>query len=114
MIENPIEYNYESRSVTMGNFNNDTWSDIVIANHTVNSISVFLGYDAGNFSRSVIYINRSHSTPYMVAVGDFNNDHGLDIKVTNFGSNSINIFLGFENGPFASQIETSTGTSRPL
>jgi hypothetical protein len=114
MIENSIEYNYDSRAVAVGNFNNDTWLDIVIANHTVNSIPVFLGYDAGNFSRSVIYTNRSHSTSYMVALGDFNNDHGLDIDVANFDSNSINIFLGFENGPFASQIETSTGTSRPL
>ena len=35
------------------------------------------------------------SAPNMVAVGDFNNDHRLDIAVANYGTNNVGIFFGF-------------------
>jgi hypothetical protein len=52
--------------------------------------------------------------PRSVAIGDFNNDFRLDIAVANFGTNNVGIFLGFDNGSFVSQIEVSTGASRPI
>jgi hypothetical protein len=54
------------------------------------------------------------SIPHMVTIGDFNNDHQLDIAVTNFGTNSISIFLGFGNGTFSNKITFSINSSRPF
>ena len=49
------------------------------------------------------------SRPVSIAVGDFNNDHWLDIVVTNNGTNNIGIFFGYGNGSFGNQITYSTG-----
>ncbi|CAF1457786.1 unnamed protein product [Rotaria sp. Silwood1] len=61
-----------------------------------------------------MYPTGFYSSPYMVTVGDFNNDNRSDIAVANFGTNNIGIFYGFGNGSFSSQIEFSTGSSRPI
>ncbi len=112
--KNPIEYKFDPRSVAVGDFNNDTWLDIVVANNAVNNIAIFLGYGNGTFLTGMTYSTGSDSAPYMVAVGDFNSDHRSDIAVANFGSNSVGIFLGLGDGSFESQIVLSTASSRPL
>ena len=111
---NPIEYNYGPRSVAVGDFNKDTWLDMVIANSIVNTIAIYLGHNDSTFSKQFEYPTGSGSTPNMVDVGDFNNDSLLDIIVANFGINNVGIFLGIGNGSFSSQIELSTGASRPI
>ena len=113
-IPNPIEYNYGPQSVALADFNNDTWLDMVVANQVVNNIAIYLGKSGGLFSSPRKYSTGIGSAPYMVATGDFDNDYGPDIAVANFGTNNILLFLGFHNSSFASQIELSTGTSRPI
>jgi hypothetical protein len=113
-VLNPIDYNFGPRSVAIGDFNHDTWLDIVVANHIVNSIIIFFGNVNGTFMKQPPYSTGPNSDPNMVAVGDFNNDFRVDIAVANFGTNSVGIFLGLGNGSFASQIELSTGASRPI
>ncbi|CAF4123640.1 unnamed protein product [Rotaria sp. Silwood2] len=112
--KNPIEYNYGPRSVAVGNFNNDDWLDIVVANQAVNFIVILLGNDDATFSRQIKYSTGDNSSPYMVAVGDLNNDNRLDIAVANFGANNILIFFGFGDGSFGNQTVISTTSSRPL
>ncbi|CAF5126015.1 unnamed protein product, partial [Rotaria sp. Silwood1] len=111
--QKPIEYNYGPRSVAISDFDNDSVLDMVIANHIANNIAVYLGNGDGSFRNPIIYSTGSYSSPYMVTIADFNNDNRLDIAVANFGTNNIWIFHGFGNGSFASQIELSTGSSRP-
>jgi hypothetical protein len=41
-------------SVAVGDFNNDTLLDIVVANYGINSISVFLGDGNGHFGSQII------------------------------------------------------------
>ncbi len=77
---------------------------MVIVNNVVNSIDVYFGYGDGTFAREITYSTGSFSAPYMVVVGDFNNDDRLDLAVANFGTNNVGIFLGFGNGTFANQI----------
>ncbi len=112
--ENPIEYSYGPRSAAVGDFNNDNCPDMVVANQIVNNIDIFFGYSNGSFGNQIKYSPGVGSTPYMVAVADFNNDYQWDIAVANFGTNNVGIFLGFGNGSFASQIESSTSSSRPI
>jgi hypothetical protein len=100
-------------SVAIGDFNNDGLLDIVVANSGINNIGVFLQHVNGTFIDQMTYSTGSDSTPYAVAVTDFNNDQQLDIAVANFDSHTIGIFLGIGNGTFRSQTTFSTGSSRP-
>ncbi|CAF4154507.1 unnamed protein product, partial [Adineta steineri] len=112
--QKPVDYSFGPRSVAVGNFNKDELVDIVVANRVDESISVYLGYNNGAFASNMIYSTGLYSAPYMVAIGDFNNDHHTDIAVAYYGTNSIGIFLGFGNGSFINKTVISTGSSRPI
>ena len=105
IVPKPIEYIYGPRSVAIGDFNNDAWLDMVVANSLVNLIAVYFWNRNDTFSEPVKYTTGSYSTPYMVVVGHVNDDSQLDIVVANFGTNNVGIFLGFNNGSFANQIQ---------
>ncbi|CAF4788514.1 unnamed protein product, partial [Rotaria sp. Silwood2] len=77
-----------------GDFNNDNWSDIVVANYNTNNVGIFLGYADGSFGNQTIFFTGSNSHPTSVAVGDFNNDNQLDVTVANFGANNVGILIG--------------------
>ncbi|CAF1206357.1 unnamed protein product [Rotaria magnacalcarata] len=77
----PIEYNHGPRSVAVGDFNSDTWLDMVVANHIVNTIAIYFEHKGAIFSNPIQYPTGDGSTPYMVAIGDFNMDNLLDIAV---------------------------------
>jgi hypothetical protein len=100
-------------SIAVGDFNNDTYIDIVVANSGSDNVGVFLGYGNDIFASQVMYPTGLGSAPHMVAVGDFNNDNRLDIAVTNFGTNSIGILLGNGDGNFKNQITIDTTPSHP-
>jgi hypothetical protein len=114
-FSNQITYHTGSRSeptsIAVGDFNNDSRLDIVVANAGTNNIGVFLGYGNGLFSIQTIFPTGNNSNPNAVAVGDFNNDNRLDIAVANLESNNIGVFLGYGNGTFCSQVTYTTGSS---
>ncbi len=113
MASNSIGNDSRPHSVTTGDFNNDGLLDIVVPNSGMNNIGVFLRYVNGTFTDQMTYSTGYDSTPYAVAVTDFNNDHRLDIAVANFDSHDIGIFLGTGNGTFRPQTTFSTESSRP-
>jgi hypothetical protein len=88
-------------SITVGDFNNDTRLDIVVANYDSDNVGIFLGHDNGTFSNQTTYPTGWYSFPYSVAVGDFNNDTVLDIVVANYGISNLGVLLGYGNGTFA-------------
>jgi hypothetical protein len=88
-------------SIAAGNFNNDTFLDIIVANYQYDSVGVFLGCGNGSFRNQTTY--STDDEPKSVAVGDFNNDTILDIVVANYGSNNLGVFLGHGDGTFAEQ-----------
>ncbi len=95
---NSIEYNYGLRSAAIGYFDNNTQLDLVVANSAADNMGIFLGYGNGSFSSLIMYSTAYDSIPHMATIGDFNNDHHLDIAVASFGTNSIGIFHGSGNG----------------
>jgi hypothetical protein len=86
-------------SITSGDFNNDTYLDIVVANYNSSNVGIFLGYGNGSFGNQTTY--PTSSQPKSVAVGDFNNDTILDIVVANYGSNNLGVFQGYGDGTFS-------------
>jgi hypothetical protein len=94
-------------SVALGDFNNDTRLDIVVANYGSGNVGVFLGYENGSFENQMTYLTGAE--PFFVAVGDFNNDTILDIVVANQDTNNLGILLGYGNGTFESVMLLSMG-----
>jgi len=114
LAEKAIEYNYGPWFVAVGDLNNDSILDLVIAQQIVNKITVYLGEGNGNFRHRIEHSTGIHSSPCMIQLGHFNNDSQLDIAVANFGSNNIALFYGFGNGSFEQPIQFSTNSSRPI
>jgi hypothetical protein len=100
--------------VAVGDFDNDKQLDITVANWGTDNIGVLLGYGNGTFVEPILYSTSSGSRPAAINVGDFNNDHCLDIVAANYGGNSIAVFLGYGNGTFQDVLLLSAGQgSRP-
>ncbi|CAF3221632.1 unnamed protein product [Rotaria sp. Silwood2] len=99
------------RSFAVGDFNNDDRMDIAIANSGTHNIGILLGYGNISFTNQVTYSTGPSSSPYSIAVCDFNNDSRLDIVVANYGSDNVGIFLGYGNGSFTNQTTYSSGSN---
>jgi len=91
-------------SLAVGDFNNDTNLDIVVANYGSDNVGIFFGWGNGSFASQTTYSTGFDSSPYSLAVGDFNNDTVLDFVVANYGTNNVGVFLGYGDGTFANMI----------
>ncbi|CAF4470791.1 unnamed protein product [Rotaria sp. Silwood2] len=101
-------------SLAIGDFNNDTRSDIVVTNPGTNSVGVFLSFNYVTFGHETIYATGFTAASYSLAIGDFNHDNQSDIVVANSERANIGIFLGYKNGTFSTQTKYSTGSkSKP-
>jgi hypothetical protein len=79
--------------VSVGDFNNDTFLDIVVAIPDNNNIGILLGYGNGSFADLQKVSLKYGSSPFMIGIGDFNNDRKLDFAVANEGTDSLSILL---------------------
>src|SRR5690349_20528888 len=69
------------QSVAAGDFNNDGFRDLAVANGLSGTLSVLLGKGDGSFQPPQNYAVGFGAQS--VAVGDFNGDHVLDLAVLN-------------------------------
>lgn len=77
-----------SRSPTglvTGDFNNDSFVDLVVTNPIDNTLSIFLGHRNGTFSSARVYLMPNGSRPWEIATADFNNDTILDLGLYLYG-----------------------------
>ena len=97
----PVSYPVENcpGAVAVGDFNGDGNLDLAVAISAgtgPTGVSVLLGNGDGTFQPAVNY--QTAPFPYMVQVGDFNNDHKLDL--ISVGANGISVLLGHGDGTF--------------
>ncbi|CAF3792037.1 unnamed protein product [Rotaria socialis] len=85
-------YSYP-RHVAIGDFNNDLLLDIAVANYNRNNIGILLGQGNGTFSEQVMFSTGYESLPFLLAIGDFNDDRNADFVVALNGSDSLKVFL---------------------
>ena len=105
----PIDNSSQPVSIAVGNFDNDTYLDVVVADRGTNRIMILHGSSYGTFTTQRAYSTGIDSDPNWVAVNDFNRDQYSDIAVVNSGANNIGIFLGYGNGTFSNLATYSTG-----
>ena len=101
---------FGSSPISMGgaDFNNDNKTDALIVNRGTNSILLLMDYDMEISAYYSTFTEEKFSTPTSIATGDFNDDHILDLIVTNSGNNLINILFGYGNGRFMLDSTVST------
>jgi hypothetical protein len=105
------DYDSIPYSLAVGDFNNDNHLDIAVANYGTNNVGIFLGYGDGTFANQQTYTTLPNSNPSSIALGDFNNDHQLDIVVANNGTSNVGLFLGHGNGTFLPQTTYPIGSN---
>ena len=79
------------QSVTTGDFNDDGWLDLAVANGGSNNVSILRGNGNGTFQAAVNYT--VGGSPQSVTTGDFNDNMRLDLAVANGGTNNVSILL---------------------
>ena len=82
---------------------------VLVVDSEMDQVIVLFGRCDGTFINRTSYTAGLNSWRLSVSVADFNNDHHLDIVISNLGRNNIGIFLGYGNGSFADQVTYSTG-----
>ncbi|CAM4801733.1 unnamed protein product [Rotaria magnacalcarata] len=87
-------------SAAVGDINNDTRPDLIIAHYSIDSIGVFLGNGDGTFASETVYSAGYNSRPTFVALADLNGDDRLDVAVVLNNYFSVGIFFGYYNSPF--------------
>ena len=101
-------------SLAVGDFNNDTLTDLVVVNSNTSDLLVFIGHGNGSFSRFISYSMGEDAQPVSITVGYFNRDNQLDIAIANFGTNNVCVLFGCGNGSFVNQTWYPLGyDSRP-
>ena len=97
----PFPVDRNPTSIVVGDFNGDGKSDLGIANHESNTVTVLLGNGAGGFSTapgSPIPVDRN---PTSIVVGDFNGDGKSDLAIASSPSNTVTVLLGNGAGGFS-------------
>lgn len=85
--------NSRPNAIAVGDFNNDHTADIIFTNNGTNSIGVLLGFGNGTFDDMESFSTDYGSFPFLICVGDFNNDKKLDVGVANKGFDSMKVFI---------------------
>lgn len=110
----PVNFNRNFRvetrpeGVAVGDFNNDSISDLAVANTGSDSVSVLLGNGDGTFQTTInVAVQRF---PRSVAVGDLRGNGTQDLLVANYLSASVSVLLGNGDGTFQPPRNVPVGT----
>ncbi|MHB8482057.1 MAG: FG-GAP repeat domain-containing protein [Nitrospiria bacterium] len=99
--------------IESADFNQDGKIDLVVLSR-FDHVVVYLGNGDGTFKFYKIF--DADDTPTALVVGDFNNDHHLDLAITNNGpvKNGIEILLGDGHGNFTVGYRHTERNFRPI
>lgn len=95
-------------SIGTGNFNSDSFPDLVLGNVMNDSLYIYLNDGAGNFPSKVSYAG-GHAI-YELKVGDLNNDGFDDVVSLSHSPSYVGVHLADSSGGLGSP-DVSTGTA---
>ena len=79
------------RNVQFGDFNGDGIRDLATVNQFDDSVSVILGFGAGDFAAPQTFAVGSE--PWALTIGDFNDDGLDDIATANYAGDDVSVLL---------------------
>lgn len=85
-------------TVMTGDFNHDTFTDLMTTNMSSNTVSILLGNGDGTF-RDQTQLNVCRE-PRSLVLGDFNGDGHIDVVLACSGADEVALLLGLGNGKF--------------
>ena len=85
----------------------DTFTDILVANNTDNTVSVLLGNGDGTFGAKTDF--STGNAPISMATGDFNLDGKLDVAVANQTDNTVSVLFGNGDGTLQAKQDYPVG-----
>ena len=103
-----MTYGRNAIAVATGDFNGDSWPDLVVPHYATNTTSILLGNNDGTFTNQPTF--ETGANPFNVTVGDFDDDGLLDIAIIDATEATISILFGYGNGSFTPRIILATGT----
>lgn len=78
-------------AVVSGDFNGDGRTDLIVADTSANSVSVFFGVGAGNFSQAIAL--PTGSNPAALVTASFTKNGRSDLAAADSGSNQVTVIL---------------------
>jgi len=90
----PFAVGTEPVAVAIGDLNNDTNPDLVVANYASNNLTVLLGDGTGAFAPAPVSPIIAQLNPHGVVITNMDADAFADLVVTNDGSNTVSVLLG--------------------
>ncbi|MGA8233492.1 MAG: FG-GAP-like repeat-containing protein, partial [Candidatus Acidiferrales bacterium] len=110
LVNTPLTAGSGPITAAQGDFNGDGKVDLVVANWSGDSLSVFLGNGDGTFQTpQTISLSTVSLRPIGLAVGDFNNDGKIDIAVGYESSTGVSVLLGNGDGTFQAPLTVAAG-----
>ncbi|CAF4240896.1 unnamed protein product, partial [Rotaria sordida] len=98
------------QAIAIGDINNDNLLDIVISVINPGGLFFFVGHNNRSFRMIEFYSTGLHSTPYSIALADFNHDNRLDVVIANAYFNEMRVLMGHGNGTFGKERIYPTGS----
>jgi FG-GAP-like repeat len=89
-----------ANNVAIGDVNNDSRSDLIVASQQSRSVTIFLGQGDGRFVSASSRAFDATEIPHEVALGDVNGDRNLDLLLANHDSYNVVLLLGTGRGTF--------------
>jgi hypothetical protein len=100
-------------SMAIGDFNNDRYLDLAVANYGTDNIGIFFADGHDTFKNQMTLSTGFGSHSYSIAVGYSNDDILLDMAVANYETNKIGVFINSGSNTFANQATYSIDPSSP-
>ena len=108
-LTSTLRVGYNPSSITAGDWNNDGYLDIAVANMADDNVSILINNGSGQFTQaSAPTVGRN---PWSVTAGDWNGDGYIDLAVANFGANTVSILTNNGSGAFTQTSTLNVGIS---
>ena len=85
-------------TITTGDFNHDSFTDLITTNISSNTVSILLGNGDGTFkAQTQLHVCQE---PRALAMNDFNEDGHADVVLACSGGDEVALLIGRGNGKF--------------